>query len=78
MTETWARVATALPEGSRFHLWRRESGKLMVQVSSTETDPRKFVAAFAGQPDLAEVSAAPGSGGMQLVFTLPVQGEATP
>ena len=36
-----------------------------------DADPRKYVAAYAGKLNLAEVTATPMSGGMQLTFKLP-------
>ncbi|WP_411834120.1 hypothetical protein [Pseudoxanthomonas mexicana] len=63
-----AQVAQALPEGTLIHTWRREPNKITTVVSASQTDPRKYVAAFAGVPGLAEVTATPVGGRMQLVF----------
>ena len=76
--ELMAQVISALPEGAQFRSWNREANKLQVVVASNEQDPRKFVAAFADQPTLAEVSATPGAGVMQLVFALPVSAVEAP
>ncbi|MBN8798209.1 MAG: hypothetical protein J0H45_02450, partial [Stenotrophomonas nitritireducens] len=66
-----ADIAAALPEGSQFMAWRREPGKVRLNVRSAETDPRTFVNAFSALPQLATVTATPLDGGlMQLEFTL--------
>ena len=68
-------IVDALPEGTLLDGWRREPGKLLVQVRSGESDPRRFVSAFAGHPRLAEPTASPASNGrMQLEFVLPGDG----
>lgn len=68
-------VVGALPEGTLLDGWRREPGKLYVQVRSSEPDPRTFVSAFAGHAQLADLTASPASNGrMQLEFTLPDTG----
>lgn len=73
-----AQVARALPEGVLVQAWSRDDGKLRVTVSGGDPDPRKSVLAFAGHPQLADVSAMPAGGGMQLVFTLPARAGAAP
>ena len=74
--ELMSRITAALPEGVLLQGWRREPGKLEVLVAGGGTDPRKFVAAFAGKLELAELTATPIASGMRLVFTLPGYGEA--
>lgn len=73
-----AQVTAALPAGVVLKSWMRDAGKLQVLVTGGDTDPRKFVLAFADQPMLANVSAIPNADSMQLVFTLPVPDGATP
>jgi hypothetical protein len=76
-----ARVITRLPQGSSLKSWVREPDKLTVKVGSSLTDPRLFVAAFAQDPELAQVSATPQSseaGVMLLEFDLTATREATP
>ena len=75
--ELAARVTAAQPEGIRLHGWKRESGSLQVLLAGGDSDPRKYVAAYAGRLGLAEVSATPLGSGMQLTFKLP-KGEARP
>ncbi len=75
--ELAARIVAAQPEGIRVHAWKRDSGNLGVLLGGGGADPRKYVAAYAGQPDLADVSATPLGSGMELNFKLP-KGEAKP
>lgn len=66
-----AQVIQALPEGARLNGWRREAGKLQVLIQSAESDPRRFVSAFARLPLLADVTATPQAAGrMQMAFVL--------
>ncbi len=66
-----ADVAAALPAGSQFVVWRREPGKLRMNVRNVDTDPRTFINAFSSIPQLATVTATPLEGGvMQLEFAL--------
>ena len=68
-----AGVARHLPAGGVLLSWQREAGKLQVRLRSEQTDPRAFVAAFEGEPELSGVAVTPINGGvMQLVFELPV------
>lgn len=69
-----AEVASALPQGAQLASWRREPGKLHIGVKTGEQDPRVFVEAFSGLPQLAAVTATPVSatGQMMLDFGLPV------
>ncbi len=69
-----AEVASALPQGAQLASWRREPGKLHIGVKTDEQDPRVFVEAFSGLPQLASVTATPVSakGQMMLDFSLPV------
>jgi len=76
--ELMARIAGALPEGIRFRAWNRNGEKLEVGVSGGDSDPRKFVVAFAGDPQLAEVSATPVADGMRLAFSLQPPAGAMP
>lgn len=73
--ELMAQVVTALPEGTRFSSWSRQGGKLKVKLAGGEQDPRRYVAAFAGHPLLAEASAVPAGGAMLMEFTLPASKE---
>ena len=69
-----ADVIRSLPAGARLNGWRREAGKLQVLVQSAESDPRKFVSAFAQIPLLADVSATPQADGrMRMEFILPAE-----
>lgn len=65
-------VVRPLPADTRLAAWRREGVRLQVGVLSAESDPRKYVSAFDGHPQLAEVVATPAldGTGMQLDFTL--------
>lgn len=65
-----AHVLEPLPEGTRLRGWLREDDKLKVSVSSSETDPRRFVTAYATSATLSDASATPGGGGMHLAFSL--------
>ncbi len=68
-------IIQALPEGAQLNGWRREAGKLQVLVQSAESDPRKFVSAFARLPLLADVTATPQADGrIQMAFTLSAEG----
>ncbi len=69
-----AEIASALPQGAQLAAWRREPGKLHVGVKTQEQDPRVFVEAFSGLPQLASVTATPvaAKGQMMLDFSLPV------
>lgn len=68
-----AGVARHLPAGGVLLSWQREAGKLQLRLRSEQTDPRAFVAAFEGDPELSDVAVTPVSGGvMQLTFELPV------
>lgn len=75
--ELVSRVVAAQPEGIRLQGWKRESGNLQVLLVGGDSDPRKYVAAYADQPDLAEVSATPSGSAMHLTFKLP-KNEAGP
>ena len=76
--ELMAQVVAALPEGTQLRAWTRDAGKLKVTLAGSERDPRKYVAAFAGHPQLAEASAVPANETMLMEFILPVQGGAAP
>src|SRR5690606_19030362 len=65
-----ARIVAALPEGILLRAWNRNEEKLEVGVTGGDADPRKYVVAFAGDPQLGEVSATPVAEGMRLVFSL--------
>lgn len=72
-----AGVARHLPTGGVLLSWQREAGKLQVQLRSEQTDPRAFVAAFEGDPELSDVAVTPvGDGIMRLAFELPVTAKA--
>ena len=75
--ELAARVVAAQPAGIRVNGWRRDANNLHVLLVGGDADPRKYVAAYAGKLNLAEVTATPMSGGMQLTFKLP-KDEAKP
>ena len=75
--ELAARIVAAQPEGIRLGGWKRDANALQVLLVGGDTDPRKYVAAYAGQPGLADASATPLPTGMQLVFKLP-KGEVEP
>ena len=75
--ELTARILAVQPAGIRVNGWKRDANNLHVLLVGGDTDPRKYVAAYAGQPDLADASATPMGGGMQLTFKLP-KGGATP
>lgn len=65
-----AAVVAPLPEDARFASWQRDEKTLQVAVQSADTDPRHFVAAFAGEGSLSNVVATPGQGTMGLGFDL--------
>ena len=75
--ELTAQILAAQPEGIRVGGWKRDANNLQVLLVGGDADPRKYVAAYAGQPDLADVTATPISGGMQLTFKRN-KAEATP
>lgn len=64
-------VFSLLPEGTQITSWSREPGKLRLTVTSSETDPRKFILPFIQAAWLPDVTATPtGKGGMLLEFEL--------
>lgn len=67
-----ADVLRPLPADARLGAWQREGVRLQVGVLSAESDPRRYVSAFDGHPQLADVAANPATdaSGMQLDFTL--------
>jgi len=73
-----AEMRRHLPEGDRLAGWLRDGERLRVDVVAGSADPRQYVQAFAGHPELADVVANPADGGrMHLEFELPSL-EATP
>lgn len=67
-----ADVIEVLPDGAQLLGWNRDPARLRILVRSTETDPRRFIEAFAASPGLADLTATPaGGGGMVLEFELP-------
>ena len=76
--ELAAQMVSALPEGTEFKAWSRDAAKLKVIVAGSWNDPRKYVAAFAGDPQLADAVATPVDGTMQMEFNLPVSVGGTP
>lgn len=76
--ELMARVLAPLPEGTRFGGWNREEGQLRAVLAGGGQDPRAYVAAFAADPELAQASATPANGAMQMEFTLPERAGTTP
>lgn len=72
-----AEVVQPLPADARLVGWVREGVRLQAALTSSQTDPRRFVSAFGDHPQLADVVATPGEGNaMQLDFTLPPPGAA--
>lgn len=71
-------VVRPLPADARLAAWQREGVRLQASVLSAESDPRKYVLAFEGHPQLSEVVASPAAdgSGMQLDFNLAPVGAA--
>lgn len=70
-----ADVIDVLPDGAQLMGWDRDPARLRILVRSTETDPRRFIEAFAATPALADLTATPSGGGnMLLEFELPDRG----
>lgn len=65
-------VLRPLPADARLTAWRREGVRLQAGVLSAQSDPRLYVSAFEGHPQLANVVASPAAdgSGIQLDFTL--------
>lgn len=71
-----ADVIRPLPEDARFASWQREEGKLQVAILSADTDPRRFVTAYADRGPLANAVATPAQGSMGLAFDLAAPADA--
>lgn len=65
-----AEVVAPLPKDAKLAGWVRDGAKLQAIVQSADTDPRHFVAAYDGQPQLSGVIATPDPRGMLLAFDL--------
>lgn len=67
-----ADVIAPLPADARLVEWQRDGRNLAVIVQSADTDPRLFVSAYTGHPQLSGVVATPmPEGAMGLEFALP-------
>lgn len=64
-----------LPAEDRLLGWLRDGERLRIDLQASSSDPRHYVQALAGHPQLAAVVANPGEGGrMQLEIELPASG----
>lgn len=62
-----ARVVAPLPTDTRLLEWQREGDKLQVALRSADADPRHFVTAYQGDPQLRSVVATPGESGITML-----------
>lgn len=68
-----AEVVARLPKDTVLRAWEREAEKLLVGITTEETDSRRLLSAFEGHDTLGQVMATPvEGGGMRLEFRLPI------